>query len=234
MTMSRLASFELPRLQHLRRCAVATWLREEVLAGPEGWSLALRDPSDMLACFSRLRAALDRRLVAFQYREEHSGHSRVLALPVGAEPGQLPTDSGSEPVLGADALPAMSAIAGDGSLEAFLQASLLSRELSEWGAFGHGCAWLDHHLIDDDVLRGDAASRALDGARLPPLPSNWIWTQGKPDSVSPSVRETNQGIVVECYSWSFTGGRALWRHRDRYQNENSYVSEARDELVAQA
>ena len=35
----------------------------------------------------------------------------------------------------------MDAIESDGSLEAYLQASILFREFNEFGAIWHGCSW---------------------------------------------------------------------------------------------
>src|SRR5262245_35273380 len=136
-------------LNAFRRAALHTWLRDETLGAPEGWSISRADPLALLGCFPALRLREGCALAAYQFREGDSGNGLIRAVAAGAR-GPMPSATLLEAEANAPLpSPLMREITGDGSAGSYAQASLFMRELFEFGAFGHGVRWLDAQLLDD-------------------------------------------------------------------------------------
>ena len=72
----------------------------------------------------------------------------------------------------------MEAIEGDGSPESYLCASLLARELHEFGAMLHGCNWSTHTILDQNPL---AVGNSLQLLNAPSgTPEQWKWLAPEP------------------------------------------------------
>ena len=114
-------------------------------------------------------------LRAYQFREGGNGNGVVWAMPVDAEfpePDKCPRvkDAFLEPPKPPAALDdVMKAIDGDGSPWSYLCASLLCRELSEFGAMWHGCSWDTHAIL------GENPFRAKEGNTPNCDPAAWKW-----------------------------------------------------------
>jgi hypothetical protein len=155
--------------------AVASWRAEAARLqhrGPldvsNGWHVSDGRPSDVVAAFDRLRVREGLELRAYRMQWARDGESRVYAVPEGTE---LPTPDGmDEPPPPPGALPdPIDAVDGDGSPEAFLQASILARELDDFEAFGHGARWVHCTVVDDP--RRSATSRSRSRARTSVSPA---------------------------------------------------------------
>ncbi|MGD1853729.1 MAG: hypothetical protein ACFB2W_05700 [Leptolyngbyaceae cyanobacterium] len=109
----------------------------------------------------------------------------------------------------------MTAVTGNLTAGSFLTASLLQRELQEFGRCGKFHRWEYHHLI------GKVPSQR-----------RWRWRMAEPHNLSPTVHSLPNGkIAVEFYTCRTTYPVSIFRHIDRY-SPNSYVAKARNQSVA--
>ncbi|MGO8752105.1 MAG: hypothetical protein ACLQNE_39715 [Thermoguttaceae bacterium] len=144
-------TFPAKKIAELRqRVGKAAQLPEEC---PEGWSKSTVDPMAVLAVCKPLFAKKGFVLRAYQFREGGNGNGFVWAMPVDAEfpePQVCPKLQGVflEPPKPPAALDDfMAAIDGNGSAWSYICASILARELAEFGAMWHGCDWDTHTIL---------------------------------------------------------------------------------------
>jgi hypothetical protein len=152
----------------------------------------------------KLKAGL--RLVSYLYRLEENGISATWALPEAlSTTAQL--EAALRPSNGQDHPPkpdgsladVMEAVEGDRSPMSFVIASLLRRELAEFGALGKFCAWEHHRLIDT----------------LPP--AQWQWRTAIPKDLSPKIRLFPDGkAALEFFTCRTVPPIALFQHLDQY------------------
>lgn len=167
-----MTTFTLAKVQQLRtRAAKLAQPRRNV---PEDWSISAVDPMTVLAVFKPLRIKEGYILRAYQFCSGGNGNGFVWAMPTDADfpdPEQCPRleDVFLEPPKPPAALDdAMEAIDGDGSPWSYLCASLLCRQLREFGAMWHGCDWSTHSILGEiggktamDVRVSNRASPAM-------------------------------------------------------------------------
>ncbi|MEM6253231.1 MAG: hypothetical protein AAF821_09935 [Cyanobacteria bacterium P01_D01_bin.156] len=111
----------------------------------------------------------------------------------------------------------MNAITGNWTAGSFVVASVLQRELREFGRCGHFHRWQHHHLI---------------GAI--PAQCQWKWRMETPKSLMPRVHALNNGkVVVEFYTCRTAQPITIFRHVDRYP-PHSYVAKSSDQAIATA
>jgi hypothetical protein len=121
---------------------------------PNGWSISPLDPTTVLAPFTSLWLRPGYVLRAYQFKEGGNGNAVVWAVPVDAEfpdPKLCPRLRGVflEPPKPPGALDdTMAAFEGDGTPWSYLCASLLARELGEFGAMWHGYEWSTHDILE--------------------------------------------------------------------------------------
>lgn len=165
---------------------------------PEGWSKSRTDPGKLVGLFAPLRLRKGYVLRAYVFREEGNGNGVIWAMPEDAAfpaPEDCPTVENH--LLKApkpwDALDdPMEAIEGDGSAWSYLAASLLRRELREFGAMWHGCNWSTHFLLDDDPWKGGPpADDASPLERPTSTADQWKWLGPRPTQWGPQVRVQN-------------------------------------------
>lgn len=196
--------------------------REVSANGPAGWSPANTDPAALLRAFPAL--ALDPRweLRAYQFRKERHGNGVVWAVPSGSPvltAEACPTIEGSR--MGTPRPPGaldspMLAIRGDGSPESYLQASLLFRELAEFGSLGQGVNWGYHAVVD----------------ALPPARAGaWRWIKARPADWRPTVEVLESGAAVVFYTTAARGQEAIFMHSDWFAPE-TYLPDARQTIIA--
>jgi hypothetical protein len=179
--------FDLAGIQALRARAE----KARALLGPsaEGWSKSPVDPADVLKVFKPLRLKTGLALRGDVFNETTIGGGRVWAVPTGAV--LLGSDHSGLPSKPAGALNnVMEGIMGDGSAWSYLCASILSRELAEFGARWHGCYWTTHTLLGANPLTVGSAGRdtpsndAPEGYAKGQLPavgeSGWKWLSPLP------------------------------------------------------
>jgi hypothetical protein len=149
------------------------------------------------------------------------------------------TEASSEPAGALDDV--MKGIAGDGSPSSYLCASILRRELTEFGARWHGCRWTTHTLVGANPLTTDPKPQdaSLDSAipsyargELPKKgDTGWKWLAREPGEWRPSVHITGDDITVTFHTYSPLGQEGIFRHTDRYR-VGSYVSQSEEVKIA--
>ena len=231
--MVKRETFSLADVQLLRsRARQAATLPNDV---PEGWSKSTIDPMAVLAVFDSLWIKPGYQLRAFQFRERSNGNGFVWAMPAEAdlpEPRECPRVSGvhflnpHKPPAALDDV--MEAVQGDGSPWSYLCASLLARELGEFGAVWHGCDWSLHTILGENPLQYPANSGGR--YRLGP-PDEWTWLEPTPRLWQPQVAVRGISFFGRSARLPLLGGRkvevtfftfseldveAIYRHIDRY------------------
>jgi hypothetical protein len=197
---------------------------EEVLAPRGHWFISTVNPAAALSKLPGLQLKPAYRWVSYLYRDQREGRGLVLAMPESLsttaclEKALIKSQDSAQPPLPEGALENfMDAIDGDRSAASFLVASLLRRELQEFGALGQRCNWSYHRLID-----------------VVPPQANWRW-QGEPlPDLSPKVKVLPNGqAATEFFTCRTRNPVALYRHLDQYGVEN-YQPNSLDKAIAAA
>ncbi|NEQ54485.1 MAG: hypothetical protein F6K11_30865 [Leptolyngbya sp. SIO3F4] len=111
----------------------------------------------------------------------------------------------------------MTAVTGNWTAGSFLIASVLQRELQEFGRCGKFHRWQHHHLIDNA-----------------PKQRHWRWRMKPPKNLTPKVHTLSNGkIAVEFYTCRTVPPIGIFQHIDRYAT-NSYVAKASNQAIASA
>ncbi len=186
------------------------------------WFISAANPGTALMKLPGLKLKPNFRFVSYLYRVGDDGTGATWALPE-----QFSTTSQLEKALliadGRDTPPKpegalddfMNAIDGDYSPMSFVIASLLRRELLEFGKVGRIATWSHHRLIDS----------------LPPLP-HWQWRTEFPKDFSPKVRVfPDQRVAVEFFTTRTVAPIAVFQHVDHYL-ANQYQAKHLDRAIA--
>lgn len=186
---------------------------EEVTHAPNNqghWFISSTNPGDVLYKLPGLKLKPDYRLVSYLYRAAENGVGATWALPqplsTTAELEKALIDSDRDhPPKPAGALDqVMLALEGDRSIISFVAASLLRRELQEFGALGNGCSWSRHRLIQT----------------VPPQ-LRWQWRVEPPKSMAPKVLVYADGrAAIEFFTCRTVAPIALFQHLDQYSAEH--------------
>lgn len=190
---------------------------------PVGWSKSRVDPTQLLTLFPALRLRRGFTLRAYQFKEEANGNGFVWGMPVDAE-FPAPEDC---PRLESHFLKApkpfdafddvMEAIDGDDTAAAYWQASLLRRELKDFGAMWHGIVWGTHHVVDADPLARRPAEND-DPLKVPlSRAERWKWLEAKPALWTPRVTLEDDRAIVTFYTYSGFEKEGIYRHVDVYR-----------------
>lgn len=109
----------------------------------------------------------------------------------------------------------MEAIDGDRTPLSFVIASLLKREIQEFGRMGKYRIWAHHRLID-----------------AVPSQVKWEWRGKEPQDLSPKVLiYPDQKVVIEFFSCRVTAPVAIFQHVDQYP-PNQYKAASLDRAIA--
>jgi hypothetical protein len=206
-------------------CRAAAKLSEPVegQSEPQGWSKSRVDPARLVEIFKPLRVRKGFVLRAYVFREEANGNGVVWAMPEEAEfPAPQDCPALESHMLKApkpsEALDdAMEAIEGDGSAWSYMAASLLRRELLEFGALWHGCNWRTHVVLGDDPWKAGQATESDPTERPASGAEQWKWFEPRPTQWSPQVRVEGDRVSVVFYTYSGLGKEAVYRHTDTYR-----------------
>lgn len=186
------------------------------------WFVSAVDPGAALLKLPGLRLKPQFRLVCYLNRTANEGMGITWAVPE-----QLSTTAQLEEALekGCDRehppQPAgalkdiLEAVDGDYSPASYLVASILRRELKEFGALGKSCSWSHHRLI-------------------PALPSqaNWEWRTKPVQDLSPKVYVMpDNRVVIEFFTCRVVAPVAVYQHIDQYTLK-TYRSSTADRVVA--
>lgn len=186
----------------------------------------------MLPVFDRLRLRPGFVLRAYLYGWDDNGFGIVYAAPAKSRflnYSVCPRDHSrrTSPPVPPEALPdVMMAIEGDDSDLSYLQASMLYRQLKEFGAVWHGCDWTTHRVLGRDRLPDCLTSpEGASGA------DKWEWKVPKDLDWGPCVI---RGDVtdVEFYTYSGLGRERIWRFTDMYDGDGYLFHTERTEIAA--
>lgn len=236
--MQKVHAFAIEKVLELRkRCRAAGGPLADI---PEGWSISSADPMRMLSATSlRLRPGYILR--AYQFRSGGNGNAFVYAVPEAErfpEPQECQTRDASSflgPPVPPNALPSVpDALEGDGSPWSYVEASILMRDLREFGAMWHGADWDTQVILGEDPLRAQPDANTSGSSLLRDIgdPSEWRWLKPKPRTWEPRfVQSGTRGRVV-FHTFSGLGSRAIYRHEDEYQLGSYRFKEKRQVLAS--
>lgn len=199
---------------------------ELILPDPQ-WKISTVNPAAALLRLPYLWLKPDLRWVGYLYQGRHQSKGVVFAVPAALsttawlEKALLEGQDLEHPPLPQGALEHyMDAIDGDPALLSFLIASILQRELQEFGGQGSHCQWIHHRLI----------------GTIPPQ-VKWRW-QGEPaQDLSPKVKVVPDGqAATEFFSYRVQTAHArpaivLYRHLNHYR-VGCYRSRGMDKPIA--
>lgn len=186
------------------------------------WYVSVMDPGVTFMKLPGLQLRSGYRLTTYLYRQGEEGVGKTWAIPeamsttANLELALATAGSEQEPPVPQGALKDMSlAIEGDGSASSYVYASLLRREINEFGYLGKRGIWSKHQLIN-----------------AVPQQLQWQWrTEGVKD-LSPKVRILPEGrVVVEFFTCRVTPSIAIFQHLDQY-TLGSYLAKTIDRPVA--
>ena len=219
---SQKVAFSIAKIRKLREEAVK--VTQVLQDGPNGWSKSAVDPNKVLELFKPLRLRKGYVLRAYQYKEEGNGNGVVWAMPVDTEFPE-PKDC---PILENHLLKApqpsealddvMEAIEGDGTPWSYLAASLLRREMSEFGAAWHGVHWSLHFVLDEDPGMADPPKPdepALDRPTTKAV--EWTWLEEAPKDWRPRVAVDKDRVTVTLYTYCGLETQRLFQYTDTYK-----------------
>jgi hypothetical protein len=107
----------------------------------------------------------------------------------------------------------MEAIDGDGTPLSYLSASIFAREIREFGARWHGCAWSTHSILGADPFTGYAPKMITTGA------GQWKWIEPAPESWLTTVVAAYP-VEVRFYTHSAHGLERIIRHVDCFKGDS--------------
>ncbi len=185
-------------------------LPEEEMSSPntEGrWFVSAVNPGATLLKLPGLKLKPNFRLAGYLYRVPEGGVGSIWALPeefsttAHLEKALASSGDRTQPPQPSGALADfMEAVEGDRSASSYLVASILRRELQEFGVLGKYCEWSHHHLIN----------------AIPPQ-INWQWRKEAPKELTPKVANSPDGrMAVEFFTCRVVPPVALFRHLDQY------------------
>lgn len=203
---------------------------EVPLNGPEGWSRSSVDPMGLLETFRPLRIKAGFVLRAYQFRSGGNGNGVVYAMAADLpfpEPDECEHDLQRflEPPVPNGALgQIMEAVEGDRSLWSYLAASILARELAEFGAIWHGCNWSTHDILGKDPIsiegRAGPRRKAPHDTISDFDPRGWTWVEKRPTEWRPTTTVRTNSIRVVFHTYNGLGENGIYRHIDTYKRDS--------------
>ncbi len=239
--MRAIKSFDVRDVTRLRERATES--ARVPLEGTDGWTKSATDPMKLLRAFEPLRLKDGFVLRAYQYRSGGNGNGLVFATPVGRpfpapdecrpEPPEHSEDYEPVPFPAAAERDVMRLIEGDGEAWSYVLASLLARELQEFGALWHGSSWSTHTILGEHPLgSGRESGRGYpdDGPRGDP--NDWAWAERKPRRWKPTVGKDSGRVAVRFYTFSGLGQETIYRHLDAHE-PGGYAFETERTVIAE-
>ena len=185
------------------------------------WGVSTVNPGAALVRLPGVSLKPGMRMVGYVYQAKDDGVGAVWAVPdelsttFALEKAIATSQASRQPQPEGAFDHFMEAVRGDRSAVSFMVASLLRRELEEFGAVGQRCTWSHHELID-----------------AVPLQAKWQWKHQQPTDMAPKVKIMPDGqAAVEFFTWRGTHPIALFRHIELYPAE-SYVSKSQNQAIA--
>jgi len=176
--------------------------RRQLEAVGDGWSWHPIDEGALFGGVPGIWLRPGYRLCGYVYVDGGNGNGVVWAVPERAEVPQLKElrQSLFDPPRPMEARSPAEVLEGDGSLGSYLQASVLLRELGEFGARWHGVSWGCHEVVDSPPER------------------EWCWREGAGAALvgPPAIEREGEVVTVAFCTFSALGEEQLLRCEDRY------------------
>lgn len=186
------------------------------------WFISAANPGGVLLKLPGLALKPDVRLVGYLHRQLEDGIGVIWAVPES-----LSTTAQLEKALAASGdrthpphpdgafKSLMEVVEGDRSAASFVIASLLQREMGEFGRLGKTCNWSHHRLIGTI-----------------PTKVQWQWKVEAPKDLSPKVILFADGrAAIEFFSCRVVPPVALFQHLDQYSDKH-YRATVLDRTIA--
>jgi hypothetical protein len=237
--MRNVQVFAIERVLEFReQCKKAS---ESPMEAPKGWSISKADPMQILLAAKSVRIKPGYVFRAYQFREDGNGNGFVYAVPKTTQfpnPRECQVRSASHflgPPVPPNALPTVAeAIEGDNSPWSYMEASVLVRELGEFGAMWHGVTWGTHRILGENPLTAHRKKKPGTPSSLPEdigRPSQWRWLKPKPKLWQPRVVQSDSRIRVLFNTYSGYDQQAIYCHLDEYQT-GSYCYKEKQYVLA--
>jgi hypothetical protein len=211
--------FAAEEIEVLRKRVTA--VRRGLSKEPAGWFLSPIDPVRVLKIFSSLRLR-DGFVLRAYVRRDGDGEGIVWAVPEGTT---LP-DPSRRPKLFRWLLPlpkpsaalgnVMGAIEGDGNPFSYLCASILSRELAEFGATWHNVDWGHEQILDKDPWIDPPPTDEFFGGFHPNDPWRLEAPRPEPDGWAPRVQLDKEAATVTFITFSGLIKQEIKQITDRF------------------
>jgi hypothetical protein len=208
---------------------------------PEGWSKSNSNLAKVVAVFEPLRLSREFVLRSYRYNAKGAYLEVVWAMPPTAdfpEPARAPRmleHPLKPPKPPAAAADFMEAIEGDGSPWSYMAASLLKRELEEFGARWRGCQWSTHRLLEQNPwsagLAGEAAVYKTPIQGPTGKETDWQWTEMDPRDWRPQARVEGDRVIVTFYSYCGLNTQTIYRNTDQF-HRGSYTFTTERKAIA--
>jgi hypothetical protein len=240
------------QIEQLRKNAVEVWSppvdvgddqdfqfpEQDPEPAPAGWAKSEHDPNKLVDLFKPLRLRKGYVLRAYIFRENGNASGVVWAMPENAEfpePKDSPTlenhiFNAPKPWDALDDL--MEAIEGDGSQWSYLAASVLRRELREFGASWHGIDWGTHVLLEGDPWKKPSAEDEFPPSHPTTPAGQWKWSAARPQHWAPTVRIEPGQVTVTFYTFTGKAPERIFRHTETYR-PGRYRARVEDQLIGQ-
>lgn len=188
------------------------------------WMISAVNPGSALIKLPGLELKPNWRLVSYLHRRKTGGISLTWALPEDLSTTAALEDAITNsrdrqavPKPPGAAIDLMAAIEGDRSVMSFAIASILRREILDFGAIGADQKWHNHRLIAEI-----------------PQQIQWQWRNQPPKDLAPKVQMRPEGgAVVEFFTCRVKPPVVICRHLDQYPAE-TYQAQCKDQAIALA
>jgi hypothetical protein len=184
------------------------------------WVVSTVNPAAALVKLPGLSLKSGVRMVSYVYQGKDEGLGVVWAVPEAlsttfALEKVLSGDGSRQPKPGGALDHFMAAVEGDRSPASFMVASILRRELEEFGATGQRSNWSHHQLID----------------AVPPQ-AKWQWKGQQPVDLSAKVKVMPDGkAAIEFFTCRVTSPVSIVRHVELYPPQ-TYIAESQNQAIA--
>lgn len=148
---------------------------------------------------------------------EPSHHIVMMPRPDMLWPLPAPKPKGACPDV-------MEAITGEFSPFSYLQASILKRELEEFGALWHGCYWSTYTILatPEDHTSDDRRDRS---------PISWRWVDSKIDDLRPRIEIEADRVRVTFHARSDLGDQRITRFEDTFKPASYRVESTQTDIA---
>lgn len=213
-----------------------------------GWRISVLSPVALVAIFEPIMTLKEgRMLIGYQQYDEHSGRGAVYAMPIDAKVPE--PESCMVPIVELSGLltpkppgalkHVMEAVDHLGPKDEYvcLLASVLYRELLEFGAFWHGSYWGEMAILTSAPYEGKLAHRTT-----PSPKEEWKMSEPKPPFVLPEIKgklfwgphaliEDGKVTIVLNLFTAHDQQRVL-QVRDTYREASGLVPETETGIIA--